>query len=109
MIPELDGEAAMVVPEHEREAEVPRKALLAFSLGNRWYGLKVSDVKEVALASEPAEVPKTPPMLRGLVNVQGTIVSLLDTHAVLGIERDRRRTAGAIGRHIVLNLDRSLM
>ena len=46
-------------------------------------------MKEVALASEPAEVPRTPPGLRGRVNVQGTIVTLLDTHGLSSLTMRR--------------------
>ncbi|MDZ7794311.1 MAG: chemotaxis protein CheW [Spirochaetia bacterium] len=51
---------------------------LTFSLSNELYALEVSKVKEVLEYQPITRVPKTPDFMRGVINVRGGIVPIVD-------------------------------
>jgi purine-binding chemotaxis protein CheW len=59
--------------------------LVIFSLGGAWYGLKASQVQEVILVEDNTVVYHAPPYVRGIINLRGKIVTVLDTEAKLGL------------------------
>lgn len=70
----------------EKEGSLNRKTLITFSLGNL-YGLEIGDVKEVI--DYPAELIKTPTMteqVRGMVNLRGELVVIIDTRLLYELE-----------------------
>lgn len=70
----------------EKEGSLNRKTLITFSLGNL-YGLEIGDVKEVI--DYPTDLIKTPTMteqVRGMVNLRGELVVIIDTRHLYGLE-----------------------
>jgi purine-binding chemotaxis protein CheW len=55
-------------------------------VGRDWFALPLSALQEVVTDPDVTEVPAAPATLRGLFNVRGQIVPLLDTGALLGLE-----------------------
>jgi purine-binding chemotaxis protein CheW len=51
---------------------------LTFSLSNELYALEVSKVQEVLEYQPITRVPKTPDFMRGVINVRGGIVPIVD-------------------------------
>ncbi|MDY7028790.1 MAG: chemotaxis protein CheW, partial [Spirochaetota bacterium] len=51
---------------------------LTFSLSDELYALEVSKVKEVLEYQSITRVPKTPEFMRGVINVRGGIVPVID-------------------------------
>jgi purine-binding chemotaxis protein CheW len=62
------------------------RGLCTFWLGARHFGLDVSLVGEVVTLDTIASVPASPPAVRGLFNLRGTPVALLDLSVVLDLE-----------------------
>ena len=58
--------------------------LVTFELDGRLFGIGIHLVKEVSPVSSICRVPRTPRHIRGLVNVRGQVVLVLDVAAVLG-------------------------
>ena len=55
-------------------------------VGRDWYALPPVALQEVVAGPVVTDVPMAPATVRGLFNVRGQIVPLLDTAALLGLE-----------------------
>jgi purine-binding chemotaxis protein CheW len=62
----------------------PRQ-LCTFLVDNRLFGVDVTLVQEVIRFQEMTRVPLAPPVIRGLINLRGQIVTALDMRARLGL------------------------
>lgn len=51
---------------------------LTFNLGEEFYGIDVAKVKEVLELVPITRVPKTPEFMRGVINLRGSVVPVLD-------------------------------
>jgi purine-binding chemotaxis protein CheW len=51
---------------------------LIFSLGDEFYGIPVLKVREIIRLMEITPVPRMPPFVRGVINLRGQIVPVLD-------------------------------
>jgi purine-binding chemotaxis protein CheW len=68
--------------------------LLTFLIGEDEYGISILRVREIAEYRTLTPVPMTPPWMRGVMNLRGTVVPVVDLAARLGLERTQvsRRT-----------------
>lgn len=77
------------MPEVEKIAKKdPIIQLIVFRLGEEEYGIRIEQVKEVTITPEIARMPKTPPFVKGIVNLRGDIIAVVDLE-----ERFRLRPA----------------
>ena len=58
---------------------------LTFRLGAEEYGLEILRVQEIRAISAITPVPNTPPYVKGVMNLRGTVVPVLDLRARLGM------------------------
>ena len=61
-------------------------AWCTFRLGGRLYGVAVDRVQEVLRSAAVTPVPLAPPAVRGLINLRGEIVTVVDLRRPLGME-----------------------
>ncbi|MEI8131276.1 MAG: chemotaxis protein CheW [Leptolinea sp.] len=61
--------------------------LVTFGLGGAWYGLEASQVHEVILVEGNSVVYHSPPYVRGIINLRGKIVTVLDVESKLGLSK----------------------
>lgn len=68
--------------------------LLTFLIGADEYGISILHVREIAEYRALTPVPKTPNWMRGVMNLRGTVVPVVDLAARLGLGETRvsRRT-----------------
>ncbi|MFP4017513.1 MAG: chemotaxis protein CheW, partial [Halanaerobiales bacterium] len=59
---------------------------LTFSLGKEEYGIPILEVKEIIGMMEITEVPKSPEFIRGVINLRGKIIPLMDLRLKFGLE-----------------------
>ncbi len=59
--------------------------LVIFGLGGAWYGLDASQVQEVILVADNTVVYHAPEYVRGIINLRGKIVTVLDMETKLGV------------------------
>lgn len=59
---------------------------LTFSLGKEDYGIPILKVKEIIGMMEITHVPKTPEFIRGVINLRGKIIPIMDLRAKFGME-----------------------
>jgi purine-binding chemotaxis protein CheW len=60
---------------------------VSFYLDNRLYGLDIRIVKEINPNTNLAEVPRAAPHIRGLVNIRGQVVLVMDIAVMFGRAR----------------------
>lgn len=73
--------------------EVVSKQFLTFRIGHENYGLELSQTREIIEYSGITEVPLMPNFLRGVINLRGDVVPVIDLAVRLGrkpIEVQRR-------------------
>lgn len=76
------GRAAPAAPEAVVQ-------LIVFRLGDEDYGIRIEQVKEVTITPEVVKMPKTPPFIKGIANLRGDIIAIVDLE-----ERFQLRPAG---------------
>ncbi|MBF0462039.1 MAG: purine-binding chemotaxis protein CheW [Magnetococcales bacterium] len=59
--------------------------LVTFLLGTEKYGMDVLQVQEIIRYSEPTPVPNLPDFIRGVTNLRGTILPVLDLRKRFGM------------------------
>lgn len=63
-----------------------QKQFCTFYLDNHMFGVKVEQVQEVFRYQEMTKVPLAPPVVRGLINLRGQIITAIDLRQRLGME-----------------------
>ena len=66
--------------EEHKLRSVGRSAnrFLTFYLQDEIYGVKISDVKEIIAMMKTTPVPKTPKFIKGVMNLRGNIIPVVD-------------------------------
>jgi purine-binding chemotaxis protein CheW len=73
-----------------------------FYVAGHYFGLDVLRVQEIIRYQEMTHVPLAPPVIRGLINLRGQIVTALDLRRRLGL-RDNDSTAKPV--NVVIRTD----
>jgi len=58
---------------------------LTFQLGSEVFGIDVSNVREILEFNSVTRVPKTPDFMRGVINLRGSVVPVLDMRLKFGL------------------------
>lgn len=66
-------------------ADIDQK-LLTFSLGSEGYGVSILKVKEIIGMMEITPVPKTPDFIKGVINLRGKIIPVMDLRIKFGMD-----------------------
>ncbi|PPQ29298.1 chemotaxis protein CheW [Rhodopila globiformis] len=61
------------------------RQFITFTLGAEEYGVDIMMVREIKGWTETTALPKAPPYVRGVINLRGIIVPILDLRARFGI------------------------
>lgn len=59
--------------------------VIVFALGEEEYGIEVDKVKTVERLMPITRVPKTPPFVKGVVNLRGVVVPVIDLRGRFGL------------------------
>jgi purine-binding chemotaxis protein CheW len=59
---------------------------LTFALGNEEYGLEILKVREIIGYMEITAVPQTPSYVKGVINLRGQVIPVIDLRAKFGME-----------------------
>jgi len=74
-------------PEADDAGVVAARQLLLFGAGGRVYGCDVGAVREIIPFRRCTRLPGSPPYVCGLTNLRGTVVTVIDLAARLGVAR----------------------
>jgi purine-binding chemotaxis protein CheW len=69
-------------PAKARQAETSER-YLTFLLGKEQYAIPLLQVKEVIEMTEPTPIPQTPSYFKGVINLRGQVISVLDLRSKL--------------------------
>lgn len=81
----LDRRAESLALETSEEEVTDRFSLLLFRIGEEWYAVRVSDVREIFQEYELTQIPCVPDYILGVVNVRGEILSVTDSAKIMGL------------------------
>jgi purine-binding chemotaxis protein CheW len=79
-----------------------RQQLCTFFVADRFFGVDVTRVQEVIRYQEMTRIPLASPVIRGLINLRGQIVTALDMRARLGLPP---RPGNALPMNVVVRTD----
>ena len=64
--------------------------LFTFLLSNEIYGIEISKVREVMDFKKVTTVPKTPDFMKGVINLRGGVVPVIDLRLKFGMEETEK-------------------
>jgi purine-binding chemotaxis protein CheW len=91
---EITNEKGATIEDVKKEAALDiqkknlgvRIQLIIFKLGTEEYALSIDQIKEVVLTPRIAKMPQTPSYIRGVANIRGNIIAILDLREKFGID-----------------------
>ncbi|MFA7383713.1 MAG: chemotaxis protein CheW [Desulfurivibrionaceae bacterium] len=79
-------EAANATQSSSQVSELAGK-YLTFSLGNEGYGVGILSVREIIGVMEITAVPHTPDYIKGVINLRGKVIPVLDLRLKFNMDR----------------------
>lgn len=73
--------------ETQKNAHSERMQLIIFKLGSEEYGLSIEQIKEVVLTPRIARMPQTAEHIKGVANIRGNIIAIMDLEQKFGLTR----------------------
>lgn len=83
------------------ESPVDTIQLVTFVVGDIVLGIDIARVQEINRHLDVTRVPGASPMIHGVVNLRGDVVTVIDPHKVFGLDAG---TAPACRRSLILNI-----
>ncbi|MDF2843980.1 MAG: chemotaxis signal transduction protein [Herbinix sp.] len=68
----------VIQEEFEQEEDTQKGKYLTFSMGNETYGMEIRYVTEIIGIQPITEVPELPNYIRGIINLRGKIIAVMD-------------------------------
>ncbi len=63
-----------------------RERYLTFFIGSEQYGIAINRIKEIIAMMNITKVPKIPSYMRGVINLRGSIIPVVDTRLRFNME-----------------------
>jgi len=73
------------------------RQFISFTIGDEEYGVDIMAIREIKGWSATTELPNTPAYMRGVINLRGAIVPILDLRSRFG-----RGSTEATPRHVIM-------
>ncbi len=86
----LQRDAEVRHDEKKERAEKVDFKMVTFSLGGKEYGIDIMNVKEIASAGRFTYVPNAAPFVRGVYNLRGDIISIIDLRTMFHLPAGRK-------------------
>lgn len=71
---------------------------VVFNLGDEEFGVDIEQVSEIVRIGKFASIPDSPEFIRGLTNVRGTIIAVIDLKKRFALREEK----GVKGKHIII-------
>lgn len=84
-------------PWEVHSREIP-KEFLSFLISGEEYAVDIMKIREIIRPMEITCIPRTPPYIKGIISLRGTVVPIFDLHQRLGLEQSKQ---GAKSRVVV--------
>ena len=66
------------------ETETTNRELISFRVGEQEYGVDITEVREIRGWTPATPLPRTPPYVRGVINLRGAVLPIVDMAARMG-------------------------
>lgn len=86
----MPQEIPSTFPDEAVESVEDQIELLTFSIGEQDYALDIMLVREIRNWSKPTPLPKAASYVRGVINLRGTVLPILDLAERLELESENR-------------------
>jgi len=86
----LQRDAGVRHDEKKERADKVDFKMVTFSLGGKEYGIDIMNVKEIASAGRFTYVPNAAPFVRGVYNLRGDIISIIDLRTMFHLPAERK-------------------
>jgi len=84
-------------PDHDKEATGAERILLVFDLVGEYCGLDVNMVREIVhVPPSITRVPNAPNYVRGVINLRGTVIPVLDMAVKMGNQASEKTNESRI-------------
>src|SRR5262252_7643365 len=93
--------AAMQSNQTEKDTAQGRREFLSFVLGDAHYCIDILKVQEIRTYEAPTRIASTPAFIKGVINLRGNIVPIIDLRVKFGLPEQRVDTQTVV---IVLNI-----
>lgn len=70
----------------QNTVQTKRERYLTFYLGDEQYGIAIDKIKEIIAMMKITNVPKIPSYMRGVINLRGSIIPVVDTRLRFNME-----------------------
>jgi purine-binding chemotaxis protein CheW len=70
-----------------QQEEVDKIQIISFFIGDEYYGLEIKYIQEIIIPPKITKVPNTPPFLKGIINLRGNIIPVIDVKEFLGLPK----------------------
>lgn len=80
--------------------------IVSFRLANEEYGVDIMHVQEIILIGQITEMPQVPEYVRGLINLRGHVIPIIDLRVKFGLEVTEKTEHSRI---IVLNVNKKIV
>lgn len=77
---------------------------LTFFIEQEQYGLNIRNVKEIIASMNITPVPKTPPYIKGVINLRGAVIPVIDVRLKFGLQEKPHDVNTAIIINVVDNV-----
>ena len=71
--------------EVTNNGRVANQQFLTFALSDQEFGIEILSVQEIRNFTTVTPIPNSPPDVRGVINLRGSVVPIIDLKAALGI------------------------
>lgn len=88
------------------QSGTPIREFLAFKLGNEEYGMDILRVQEIRSYEEPTRMANAPAFIKGVINLRGVIVPIVDMRIKFNLEKVDYDTFTVV---IVLNIGKQVV
>jgi len=77
---------SVTLNKNNKHRKSPSEKYLTFCLENEDYGVEILKVKEIIGIMEITKVPRTPEFVRGVVNLRGKVIPIIDLRRKFGMD-----------------------
>lgn len=89
-----------------RSEETSSQQLVGFRLGNEEYGIEITTIQEIILMGDVTRVPQVPHFIKGLINLRGSVIPIIDLRKRFGLPATERTDESRV---VVVNLSEKTM
>ena len=89
-----------------KETDEELNQLISFKVGEEVYGVDILNVKEVIKIKEITSIPKAPTFVKGVINLRGDIIPIIDFREKFGLSNEDYTSATRV---IVVEIDERLI